>query len=239
MKLFRSLFSSPGCEEAKGQATTPTPSVHGPTPKVEPPPANAAPASTSEPAPEESKQTPSPTCVGDSVTCPEGARLQAKVEGRYVTIIRLDGKLACIDAICFHAGGPLGIGDIEDVNGRKCIVCPWHFYKIDVESGDKYYQTMEFKEGKMQAGEWKSNGVRQRTHKTWEEGGKIYVQLSTYERRPSHADYVESDGYAFDEKCGDRCLNSPPSANKLKVHSAGADGRKPPSGQVLRGQYRT
>ena len=27
-----------------------------------------------------------------------------------------------------------------------------------------------------------------------------------------------------------RCLNSPPSANKLKVHSAGADGRKPPSG---------
>ena len=28
-------------------------------------------------------------------------------QGRYVTIIRLDGKLACIDAICFHAGGPL------------------------------------------------------------------------------------------------------------------------------------
>ncbi len=23
-----------------------------------------------------------------------------------------------------------GIGDIEDVNGNACLVCPWHFYKV-------------------------------------------------------------------------------------------------------------
>lgn len=47
-----------------------------------------------------------------------------------------------------------GIGDIEDVNGRACIVCPWHYYKIDVETGDKYYQQVKFVNGKMVEGDW-------------------------------------------------------------------------------------
>jgi hypothetical protein len=25
---------------------------------------------------------------------------------------------------------PQGIGDIEEVNGRACLVCPWHYYKV-------------------------------------------------------------------------------------------------------------
>lgn len=68
------------------------------------------------------------TYVGDSASCPEGGRMHAKIEvgetihsgvvtpclatimllqGRYVTILRNDGVLTCIDSICFHAGGPL------------------------------------------------------------------------------------------------------------------------------------
>lgn len=90
----------------------------------------------------------------------------AGLQGRYVTVLRMDGMIYCIDSICFHAGGPLvgltkvgqqrcdfpravprkqtlhsyrpisprllqqGIGDIEDVNGQKCLVCPWHFYRV-------------------------------------------------------------------------------------------------------------
>ncbi|KXZ41738.1 BBS10 protein [Gonium pectorale] len=151
-----------------------------------------------------------------------------------------------------------GIGDIEDVNGHKCIVCPWHFYKIDVQTGDKYYQALDFKDGKMVGGEWKSNGVRQRVHPVVEEGGKIYVTLSTKLEsgpklvsitcpgsRPGSAAVsvpvdtrVDSDGYAFDATCGERVLNSPPSALKDRLHSVGADGKKP-SGQVLRGQYKS
>ena len=23
-----------------------------------------------------------------------------------------------------------GIGDIEEVDGRPCLVCPWHYYKV-------------------------------------------------------------------------------------------------------------
>jgi len=125
--------------------------------------------------------------------------------------------------VCFHAGGPLGIGDIEELlvddTPRSCIVCPWHFYKvsgqpagrpggprptsatpgsmssgrpggsqltsttpgstaappaaltdvrcgaqIDLASGEKYFQSVSFVEGKMTAGPWKSNGLKQRVH---------------------------------------------------------------------------
>ncbi|GIL60283.1 hypothetical protein Vafri_14914 [Volvox africanus] len=228
MQIIKRLFSNPPNAEALGNEAT----------------RNAVPAKALG------------TCIGESTSCPEGARMHAKIEGRYVTVIRMDGKLYCIDSICFHAGGPLGIGDIEDVNGHKCLVCPWHFYKIDVETGDKYYQGFEFKDGKMLGGEWKSNGVRQRVHPVIEQGGKIYVTLSTQPDAETAATVaglpgcggsssacsptsrVDSDTYAFDAHCGDRVLNSPPSANRAKVHAVGADGRKP-AGQVLRGQYRS
>ncbi len=38
---------------------------------------------------------------------------------------------------------------------------------------------------------------------------------------------IDSDEYACNAPCGDRVLNSAPSANKVRVHSVGADGKKP------------
>lgn len=35
------------------------------------------------------------------------------------------------------AGGPLALGDIEDVNGHTCLVCPWHYYVVALENGEK------------------------------------------------------------------------------------------------------
>ncbi|KAL6763417.1 Rieske [2Fe-2S] iron-sulfur domain-containing protein [Haematococcus lacustris] len=162
--------------------------------------------------------------VADSGALPEGGRLQLKLMGRYITVLRLQGKVLCIDAVCFHAGGPLGIGDIEEVNGRACLVCPWHYYKIDIESGDKYYQKMSFQNGKMVEGDWVSNGVKQRTHKVTEQDGAIYVRLST---APA---VVESDEYARMASCGDRVMSS---AARQRGPNVGGDGRLP-SGSVLR-----
>ncbi|PNH09110.1 Rieske domain-containing protein [Tetrabaena socialis] len=196
MKLFRSLFSAPGCDSSTPQASTPEGSVH---------------------------QAPPGVCVGESSALPEGGRLHARLEGRYVTVLRLDGKLSCIDSVCFHAGGPLGIGDIEDVNGHKCLVCPWHFYKIDVDTGDKYYQGVEFQNGKMVPGEWKSNGVRQRVHPVAEADGKIYVDAV---KGGGGVAKVDSDNYACDASCGERVLHAPPAkAGKNRLHSVGGDGR--------------
>ncbi|GAB0498031.1 hypothetical protein MMPV_009370 [Pyropia vietnamensis] len=51
--------------------------------------------------------------------------------GRRVTVLRLaDGALACIDTACFHTGGPLGAGDLEELapggGGPEGGARSWH-----------------------------------------------------------------------------------------------------------------
>ena len=42
---------------------------------------------------------------------------------------------------------PLGVGDIEDVGGNICISCPWHGYKITIDTGEKLYRGTKFVDG--------------------------------------------------------------------------------------------
>ena len=166
--------------------------------------------------------------VGNISSLNQGQRIHANVKGRYITILRLpSGSLHAIDSICFHAGGPLGVGEIEDLNGRSCIICPWHHYKIDIQSGDKYYQGIEWKDGKMIPGDWKSNGIKQRVFPTMtDDTGDIYVTL------PSAADKIESDGYAFNVPCGERMKGVGGDRHVRGQQATGADGHLP-SGYVL------
>ena len=46
-------------------------------------------------------------------------------QGRFVSVIQHAGRLYCIDSVCFHAGGPLALGEIEDIEAQPCLVCPW------------------------------------------------------------------------------------------------------------------
>ena len=58
----------------------------------------------------------------------EGERLHTCVEGRYVTIFRRKNVLSAIDSICHHAGGPMTLGplkDIEELGGLTVVSCPW------------------------------------------------------------------------------------------------------------------
>ena len=62
-----------------------------------------------------------------------GDRLHAKCGGRYVSVVRLNGGgLACVDSICYHAGGNLGVGDLED----DVLVCPQHRFRVCLRTGD-------------------------------------------------------------------------------------------------------
>ncbi|KAF5836392.1 hypothetical protein DUNSADRAFT_5962 [Dunaliella salina] len=152
---------------------------------------------------------------------------------RYVTLLRRSGKLYGIDSICFHAGGPLGIGDIEDVNGNPCLVCPWHYYKVDMATGDKYYQQVKFENGKMVPGGWASNGIKQRAHTVTEVDGSLYLQVSSQPIK------VDSDQYAGNEACGERVIKAgghvqQPGPNTPCFH-VGGDGKKlPPSGAIMK-----
>lgn len=50
-----------------------------------------------------------------------------------MTVLRHESKYYAVDSACFHMGGPLGeAGDIEELAGSACIVCPWHGRKVGV-----------------------------------------------------------------------------------------------------------
>ena len=91
-------------------------------------------------------------------------------------------RVLAIDAICYHMGGPLVEGDIEELLGQPHIVCPWHHYRIGLETGEGAYQVAK--------GVWKSKGRRQRVHDVLVLHDHVHVRLST-----EAGDRLESDVY--------------------------------------------
>lgn len=114
--------------------------------------------------------------------CP-GSRKRIPLAGRDVLVFALsDGSFSAMDAVCYHFGGPLETGDIEEshVDGRMCVVCPWHRYKIDVCTGERITKANE------------SLGVKQRMHNvSTSDDGNVYVSLNCDDEE------FASDHYAF------------------------------------------
>lgn len=108
-------------------------------------------------------------------------RAHVHLAGRYVTIVRVGKHLRAIDAICYHEGGALGLGDIEDVGevGRSCLRCPKHRHLIDVETGVRWFQGMDK--------EWKpTDEPVQRVHEAkFGENGSVWVRLILDGERPT------------------------------------------------------
>eukprot|EP01041_Mallomonas_annulata_P004470 gene4470-8902_t len=118
--------------------------------------------------------------VGDAGSPSEGDRLHTCVDGRYVTIFRHNGKLSVIDSICHHAGGPMTLGkveDIEDLGGLRVVLCPWHKFMVTIDGGLKVYQAVSFVDGKPQKSGWTVGKIVQRPHAVEERDGSLYVAL--------------------------------------------------------------
>ena len=125
-----------------------------------------------------------------------GSRLHVKLNARTVSVINHRGKLFCMDSVCFHAGGPLTLGDIEEVDGKPCVSCPWHKYLITLSEGDKLYDSMVMAEGRLMPGGWKAMPRLQRTHEVRHGAdGQVWVRIDT-----NRAEVVRSDGYATDHR---------------------------------------
>ncbi len=107
----------------------------------------------------------------------EGSRLHTCIEGRYVTLFRHRGVLSAIDAICHHAGGPLTLGAIEDIEdlGNSVVLCPWHKFMVDIVDGTKAYRKVEVQGGKPVVGGWVRGKVVQRAHSVREDEGGVYL----------------------------------------------------------------
>ncbi|XP_076450033.1 uncharacterized protein LOC143286378 [Babylonia areolata] len=54
-----------------------------------------------------------------------------------ISLFRVEGKVYAVQDSCPHAGGPLSLGDIEDLpGGGLCVTCPWHKWKIQLKDGN-------------------------------------------------------------------------------------------------------
>lgn len=105
-------------------------------------------------------------------------RLHSHIEGRYITIFRQNGKLSVIDSICYHAGGPLTLGsvqDIEDLDGISAVSCPWHKFLVSIDDGRRVYQQVTIENGKPSVKGWTRGKVVQRCHKIYENESGVYV----------------------------------------------------------------
>ena len=112
----------------------------------------------------DTQQTPTEYVLDCAPTQTAGSRLHAKCGGRYVSVVRLNGGgLACVDSICYHAGGNLGVGDLED----DVLVCPQHRFRVCLRTGDAT------------EGGGAHARASQRLHVAYEHEGSLRVRLGT------------------------------------------------------------
>lgn len=107
----------------------------------------------------------------------DGERLHAKVNGRFITVFRQGESLHCIDSICHHAGGPLTLGPLKDIEDLAVtvVLCPWHKFMVTIDKGLKAYQSVEFQDGKPINAGWKLGKVVQRPHRVFENEEGIFI----------------------------------------------------------------
>jgi nitrite reductase/ring-hydroxylating ferredoxin subunit len=97
-----------------------------------------------------------------------------------VTLLKHKGKLYCIDSTCYHTGGPLGVGEIEEVAGKTCIKCPWHSYQVTLDEGGKLYESLVMgPDKKLVSGGWKMKTQAQRVHAVERRADGVYIRLHT------------------------------------------------------------
>lgn len=138
----------------------------------------------------EDKEQPAggPHFVGKKDELIEAKRSVRTLGDRDVLIIHHQGVLYAMDSYCYHSGGELQNGDIEEIDSKLCIICPKHKYKISLAKGEGIYKGTDPRE-KPPVPRWFSKGVKQRIHTITETNGDVYVELSTDKSR------IDSDYY--------------------------------------------
>ena len=141
--------------------------------------------------------------VGASSDFPEGQGRQVEVNGRTLSIFRRNGSLYALDHYCYHMGGPLDGGDIEDLvlptkdEGdvvHPCVICPLHSYKISLKTGEGIYiHSDPFAADSKK--EVKSRGRKQRTHDVDETGGRVMVRLNVSTDTKFASDYYATEDF--------------------------------------------
>ena len=144
-------------------------------------------------------------CNAAAVTHP--ARFHYKsASGRYITVLTdpITSTVVAIDALCYHMGGPLTVGDIEEVDGEACLKCPWHFIPIRLSDGARMYQSVSFA-GPMNKmvkdPEWKAQARLQKVFDVEIRAGDVYVNVEG-----SEDEVWKSDNYSHNDQAAQNLL---------------------------------
>ncbi|XP_076857341.1 Rieske domain-containing protein [Brachyhypopomus gauderio] len=120
-------------------------------------------------------------------------RVVTSVNGRDILVLYHQGAFYAMDVRCYHSGGPLQDGDIEEFDGRLCIVCPWHKYKITLAEGEGIYQAVDPSVKPLRP-VWCSKGLKQRLHRVTEVHGDLFITLDD-SPTPVESDRYQTEKY--------------------------------------------
>jgi nitrite reductase/ring-hydroxylating ferredoxin subunit len=93
--------------------------------------------------------------VAKASDLPPGGRLLAELDGREIVVLNVDGTFYAVINHCPHRGGALGMGNVvslptSSVPGEihvdpnvKFLICPWHRWEFDLETGQSWCDAMD------------------------------------------------------------------------------------------------
>ncbi|ORC89603.1 uncharacterized protein TM35_000111370 [Trypanosoma theileri] len=166
--------------------------------------------------------------VGPVSAFKEKSRQLVKSGNRNIAVYRYGGQFFALDNACYHHGGPLLEGDIEDMGGHPCIVCPWHQYHITLDTGEGLYWALQMLPNgipdKNAPQVVRSKGRKQRTHIVTIENDEVYVTVNTSEPRVDSDVYAEM-ALANQEKAMTMPMNCSGCGSMKKIHSGLRSGQ--------------
>lgn len=62
-------------------------------------------------------------------------RKHIEVKGREITVLNVDGDYYAVENFCPHMGGPVGNGPLSTDDDQNIIMCPFHEWRFDLETG--------------------------------------------------------------------------------------------------------
>jgi hypothetical protein len=81
----------------------------------------------------------------------------------------------------------------QEIQGRVCVICPYHKYKITLDNGEGLYYSFNPKDFRKPP-QFCSKGVKQRTHRVKISEDQVYVALSDT-TEPRDSDYYSSTAF--------------------------------------------
>ncbi len=75
------------------------------------------------------------TDAGPAAAVREGTPTQVEVAGQQVVLVRSQGRVHAMSALCSHWSGPLAEGSLVDSGGDICLECPWHGSRFRLSDG--------------------------------------------------------------------------------------------------------